>query len=317
MTASKVGRVSQVDQKTYARLQAGCNFINGEVGKLRMRVLLVGVFAFLAALFFLLKFRDVDLRVPFAIAFVPTSLVYGHARKQLKDLYKNIVVKRIVSAIGTELVYSPFSSFTEAQFNAMDLFNKRAEDLNSEDQVTGHTEVVPFWVHEVKATREEGSGRNRRTVVIFKGLIAELDFNKNFQGHTVIVPESEAQILLGLFGESESRGQKEIVRLENPEFTKKCAVYSTNDQEARYIITPKLMELILRAQIVLDAPLRLCFLNKSLFVVVPQSRDNFEVAMFGSAVTPENAAGDLAYIIDLAGKLVLTLDLETRIWSKV
>ena len=63
--------------------------------------------------------------------------------------------------------------------------------------------------------------------------------------------------------------------------------------------------------------LRLCFKDNSLYVTVPQNKDRFEVNLFGGDVTPESAIGDLVEVVNLAEKLVETLDLETRIWTRV
>jgi hypothetical protein len=218
----------------------------------------------------------------------------------------------------------------------MDLFKESCHRWKSEDEVSGKKNEVKYSLHEAQAFRKERSnsrsfgwapslqilamGMNaagRNQAVIFKGLVVKLDFNKNFAGHTVIIPDSESQILGGLFGESRSRRKKDLVMMENPDFENVFSVYSTNDQEARYLITPKLMELVLEAQALLGAELRLCFSENSLFVTVPQGKDRFEVALFGGPITPETALGDLVDVVNLAERLVETLDLETRIWTKV
>jgi len=227
---------------------------------------------------------------------------------------------------------------------AMDLFKESPHTWKSEDEVSGRKREVKYSLHEVLSKRRERGRRGRLfyggsislialgvraamggrkaamdsvEAIIFRGVVVKLDFNKNFVGHTVVVPQSESKILGGLLGESSTRKRKEIVRLENPDFENQFSVYSTNDQEARYLITPKLMELIMEAQALFGGELRLCFSQNSLFVAVPQDKDRFEVALFGSAVTPESALGDLVEVVNLAERLVETLDLETRIWSRV
>jgi hypothetical protein len=216
------------------------------------------------------------------------------------------------------MTYSPESRFTKQDFLDMDLYEKRTEKWDAEDEVCGRKNAVTYAILEAKATRTEGSGRNRRTIVIFKGSIVRLDFNKNFRGHTVVVPDSESKILGGLFGEAESRRRKEICRLENVEFEKLYSVYGTDQQEARYILTPKMMELVLEARLTLHSDLRLSFHDNSVFVTIPQTRDRFEVgALFGSRITPDIACGELAEVVKLAERLIDTLELETRIWTRV
>jgi hypothetical protein len=319
-TGVSIGRISQLDQSTLMKLQAGCNYINAQLEKVRRRVVSVGIIAAaLGAIVYSYLWsqghRDPRLPLGGAVAIIVAYSVYEH-RKLTKE-YKNIVVRRVIGALGEGLSYTPESRFTKQDFLDMDLFEKRCEQWNAEDEICGRKNVVSYSILEAKATRTEGSGKNRRTVTIFKGLIVRLDFNKNFRGHTVVVPDAESKILGGLFGESESRRKKDIARLENVEFEKVFSVYCTDQQECRYILTPKFMELIMQAQVTLGVHLRLSFHDNSVFLTVPQSADRFEVSLFGSRVSPESIVGDLAEVVRLAERMVDTLELETRIWSRV
>ncbi len=53
-----------------------------------------------------------------------------------------------------------------------------------------------------------------------------------------------AEKLLGKFGQKfqKSFTHGKLVKLENPEFEKEFVVYSSGQQEARYILTPVMME---------------------------------------------------------------------------
>jgi hypothetical protein len=317
---TRVGRISQLDASVVARLDAACGFINDEVARVKGRVLLVGFLLCLTGALislYMLQAR-VEEMWPFP-AFVALSLAVSYWYKQKRELaktFKHVVVRRVVSALGNSMTYSPESSFLASDFNEMDLFNKRAQRLGAEDEICGRKNAVGYTLLEAKATYEEGSGKNRRTVVLFKGLIVRLDFNKNFVGHTVVVPDADSR-LLGVFGESESRGRKEIARMENVEFEKCFTVYCQDQQEARYLMTPKLMELFLEANAALGGKLRASFQHNHLYLTIPQSKDRFDISMFGPRVTPDTVVGDLTEVVGLAERLVDTLDLETRIWSRV
>jgi hypothetical protein len=319
-TSSTVGRVSQLDKATLMKLQAGCNFINAEVEKARRRVIMVSVICAILGLggySYLWNRGQTDPRFPLGAAATVAILHGVNERRKLTKTYKGIVVRRVVAALGHGLTYSPESKLTKQDFLDMDLFEKRAERLEAEDEICGRKNVVTYSLQEAKATRTEGSGKRRRTVVIFRGLVVRLDFNKHFKGHTVVVPDRESKILGGLFGESESRRRKDIVRLENIDFERLFSVYSSDQQEARYLLTPKLMELVLRAQSTLGGEFRLSFHDNSVFLTIPENEDRFDIGLFSPKITPEVAAGDLAEVVFLAEQLIDTLELETRIWTRV
>jgi len=317
---ASIGRISQLDNSTLMKLQAGCNYINAEIEKVRRQVLMVaigcailgaGVYAHL----YRRNLKDPRLPIGGAVAIIVGFAAYQH--RGLSKKYKSIVVTRVITALGEGLSYSPESRFTKQDFLDMDLFEKRCEKWHAEDEICGKKNAVGYSILEAKATRTEGSGKNRRTVTIFKGLIVRLDFNKNFGGHTVVVPDAESKILGGLFGESETRRKKAIARLENIEFEKVFSVYCTDQQEARYILTPKMMELVMEAQVSLGVQIRLSFHDNSVFLTVPQTGDRFEVKLFGGKVSPELVVGDLAEVVRLAERLLEALELETRIWTRV
>lgn len=317
-TASRVGRFSQLDASVVRNLNSACGFINGEIERTRGKVLTaIGIFTLvgLAISAFLWRAGMKDIRLPAALIILPSSWYWWKQQKELNKTYKHIVVKRVVSALGHGLTYSPDAVFHTDDFNQMDLFVKRAEKLIAEDEIKGSKGAVTYTVFECKATCVEGSGKNRRTVTIFKGLVIRLDFNKNFRTHTVVVPEGDSKVL-GLFGESDSRGQKSIARMENVDFEKCFSVYCVDQQEARYLLTPKVMELLMEANAHLAGRLRACFLNNHLYVTIPQSKDRFDVGIFDRSVKPDTVVGDLTEVVGLAERLIDTLELETRIWSR-
>jgi hypothetical protein len=318
-TRSAVGRLSHLDASSRARLEAACGFINAERDKVRGRILRFSTICAavgLVAYIILWKEGIRDPRLPLVAVLFFVGMYAGFEYRKLAKTYKQVVIGRICAALGQGLSYSPESRFTKDDFVNMDLFLRRVERWKAEDEVCGRRNAVAYSLFEAKATRTEGSGKNRRTVTIFQGQIVRLDFNKHFQGHTIVVPNSDSQILGGLFGESESRGMKELCRMDNVTFEEAFSVYSTDQQEARYVLTPKMMELILSTQATFGA-IRCSFHDSSLFITIPGGVNRFEVRLWGPKMSPESAVGELAECVDLAERLIDTLDLETRIWTKV
>jgi hypothetical protein len=315
------GRLSQLDKQSQLKLKLACDYINAQVAKVRRRILTVGaVCVALALIVYSVMWNRGYTEPHFPIGgAVLIVLIFGaHQWRGLNKTYKRILVTRVPAALGQGMTYSAESRFTKQDFIEMDLFEKMVEKWRAEDEVCGRKNAVTYSILEAQATATEGAGKNRRTVVIFKGSIVRLDFNKNFLGHTVVVPDSESKILGGLFGESKSRRRKGICRMESVDFEKLYSVYGTDQQEARYLLTPKMMELIIEAQRVLGSPIRLSFHDNSVFVTIPQSRNRFEMGgIFGARITPEIACGEVAEVMSLAERLIDTLELETRIWSRV
>ena len=108
-----------------------------------------------------------------------------------------------------------------------------AKRTNVDDIITGFYKEMAVSIQETRLTHTEGSGKTSHTVVDFAGLIIKVKFPKNFRGLTVVSPDK-----------SGSRWGSELqkVNLEDPEFEKIYDVYSTDQIEARYLLTTAFME---------------------------------------------------------------------------
>ena len=106
-----------------------------------------------------------------------------------------------------------------------------------------------------------------------------------------------------------------LVHLENPIFERKFVVYSGDQQEARYILSPKLMERILNAKKMLRADISLSFHDNHLYIAIPKYKNFYEPSFFGS-VMDYREISEIYDLIKLVEEIVNELELNTRIWSK-
>jgi len=100
---------------------------------------------------------------------------------------------------------------------------------------------------------------------IFKGLFVVSSINKKFSSSTYILPNSWMKIS-NKFSASFKR-----VKLEDPNFEKEFDVYSDNQIEARYLLTPSFMERLVKLNSLKS--LRCCFIEDKLFIALNQQED--------------------------------------------
>ncbi len=81
------------------------------------------------------------------------------------------------------------------------------------------------------------SGNN--TTTILQGVVIRFSMNKDFDGITIIRPKNAGY--QDKYDDLKRAGLSEV-KLEDPEFAKKYVVYSTDQIEARYLITTSFME---------------------------------------------------------------------------
>ena len=120
----------------------------------------------------------------------------------------------------------------------------------------------------VESEFSTGSGKNRRTV--FDGVVVILDMNKKFTGNTIIRPDS--------FTHSSPAKNLRHTTLEDVVFEKKFDVYTNDEVEARYLITPSFMERLNKMKVAFSADKISCaFYDKYLLVGLHTSKDLFSL----------------------------------------
>ncbi|MBN2570546.1 MAG: DUF3137 domain-containing protein [Ignavibacteriales bacterium] len=85
-------------------------------------------------------------------------------------------------------------------------------------------------------------------IVDFQGLFMVANYNKKFKGTTVVIPdrfEKSFGFLANSFQKLSSK-KGEFVYLENVDFEKEFVVYSSDQIEARIILSPRMMERIIQ-----------------------------------------------------------------------
>lgn len=220
--------------------------------------------------------------------------------------FKQEVAAEVFRIVCPTATYSPLDGLAQEVFDEPGLFNTRG-GFSSDDRVRGLIGQTPFEAAEVSRKYSTG-GKNSRTVVVFHGLFFHLDFNKRLTGTTLVDPRGASSETTG------SRSDLTEVTLENPRFSEAFVVHASDEVEARYILTPGMMERILALQSRTGRPVHLAFAKNRAFLGVHYGRALFEPGI--RETTAVDAIHEMAANFALAEGVVEELDLNTRIWTK-
>ena len=244
----------------------------------------------------------------------------GSAAKDYRAGFKLLILPTLMRAFG-ECEYSPHGFISESDFRACQLF-RAPEIYSGEDLVEikiGATAMRVSQIHAEYETRDKDNNRERHT--IFRGLFVIADFNKNFQGMTLLYPDT-AEKMLGRFGQTLQSltgkiagGGRELVKLEDPEFEKEFVVYSHDQVEARYLLSTALMRRLLELRRRAGTSFYASFLAGKIYLAIPSFVDYFEPPSLSTPLTLESLQPCIDQMQFIFG-LVNDLDLNTRIWSK-
>jgi len=246
----------------------------------------------------------------------------SRAKRAYIARYKNTVIGHIIRFIEPGLAYEPDSFVAEAVYQKSGLFPRAWDRYRGDDFIHGRAGRTPLFFSELhteyKTRQRTSDNRTRETWhTIFHGLFFVCEFNKTFQGRTVVLPD-RLEGLLGDLGAALqfSRSQYgELVKLEDPEFERMFAVYGSDQVTARYILSTSLMARLMAFRGKARQDIRLAFVDSNLYAAVSFNRDLFEPRVWRSLIDYEEIRGYFE-ILQLVIGIVEDLSLNTRIWGE-
>lgn len=246
------------------------------------------------------------------------AIIYKFLLHDYTHEFKTTVIKPLVHAIDSTLLYSSKTHVADYHFQHSELF-EIADKLSGNDYVKGQIDGINIQFSDLHAQKRQKSSKGRENwSTIFQGLFIVADFNKHFSGETVILPDTAQNTfgdVIGHWMQSNNMARDELVKMDDPEFEKEFVVYSTNQVEARYILSNSLMKKLLAFKEKSDHKIHISFVGTHIYMAISYSKDLFEPSIFRSLLDYKIAM-EYVKTLHLAIGLVEELKLNQKLWSK-
>jgi hypothetical protein len=236
--------------------------------------------------------------------------------------FKDKVIAKIIHFIDANLKYKKSESIDLSTYKASGIFPNHVDRYHGDDLVEGQigkTAITFSEMHTEYKTETTNSKGHRQTHwhTIFKGLFFIGDFNKDFKGRTLVLPDAAEKLFgnLGSLFQSWNKGRGELVKLEDPEFEKMFVVYGSDQIEARYILSTSLMKRIVDFKKKSGKNIYLSFVASKVYVALSYTKNLFEPKVFSTLLDfqpIQEYFEDLQMVIGI----VEDLNLNTRLWTK-
>ncbi|MES2961036.1 MAG: DUF3137 domain-containing protein [Pseudomonadota bacterium] len=180
------------------------------------------------------------------------------------------------------------------RFNILPYYDK----VISQDLVLGKYKNVDLGFSELCATVETRDLKGRKNIKqVFRGAVVIFDFNKNFKGHTLVKDDKGfLGNMIQKTSHSDDFGNLSQVELEDPEFEKMFQVYSSDQIEARYLLTTAFMERLKKLSCHFESKkVEASFHQGSLLLIFHGSKNLFEP---NSLLKKMDVAGECKKIIE-------------------
>lgn len=188
--------------------------------------------------------------------------------KSFENKIKEKIMPIFLKGLGS-FNWSENGVLTDSFINDTRLFadyNRRFDD----ESFKGTYKDVDIYICETELGKKTGSGKNSSYTVRFKGVLVGLFPKKRFSGTTLIKKR-------GLVNFTPS-GLEEV-NLEDVEFEKRFNVYSTDQIEARYVLTTAFMERFKNIGFAFkSSKIEASLQSSGILIAVSVSRDLFKVA---------------------------------------
>lgn len=246
------------------------------------------------------------------LGLIPVWIIFNEYYKSKHNaIYKALVMPKIVQTISPGATYDPKGSITKEMIKQADLYDVDwGEDFECEDTIRGKVGETEFVYSELTLSHQQHTGKTTTTIIDFQGFVFEADFNKYFGGITVLSTDHAH-----LMSRHAIFSKLKRCHLEDVNFDKLYTCYTSDDQQARYILTPALQHRIMEMNRTFieqlhDRELSISFHDGRMLIMVPSETNRFEVKYETSQVMQDFLA--LTTMIDI----VEMLNLNLRIWSK-
>lgn len=161
------------------------------------------------------------------LSFIAVGAIDSLFRKPLKTK----VISKIIGLYGNLYLTPQKKLIKLSDIHKYGLFPRATRKVD-DDAIIGNYQNTNIIISECELEHTVRRGKNSHTETDFAGLIVKLTMNKKFSGITVV----------GMNGDIKPPTGCENVELESVEFMKNRKVYSTDQIEARYLLTPTFME---------------------------------------------------------------------------
>ena len=133
--------------------------------------------------------------IPFVVCggFIWIYLLISSANSDFVEKLKASCMEKVTKSFGNMNWYDQYKLILDSNLHMSQIFAKFNE-RTSYDAFKGAYKGVDFEIEEVRLLDESGSGRNKTTIDVFRGVIIKVPVNKTVKGTTIVATKGDKNI---------------------------------------------------------------------------------------------------------------------------
>ena len=251
----------------------------------RLLGIVSGIVTFVGILFTIAAFRTPPtgllVLAGATMAAVIGWVTFSRRQKEFRSAYKQLVINNAAAGMFDRYLYSPEVGISRDEIAAtgiMSLGNR----YSSEDTVEGVYKGVSFRRADMYIADHRSNGKSSYTVVYLRGSWLTFQYNKKFLADLQVCTKDfgyERAKTSRLFNSKEERRHK--FETESIEFNRAFDCNCQQDAEAFYLLTPRVMQMLLLLKDEFDCPFMVGFVNNQLHFALNSGKNSMEPSVFG------------------------------------
>jgi hypothetical protein len=225
----------------------------------------------------------------FSMVFIGVLFIFIDIRQERKyrEYYKKEVFKEVVHIFNPNWKYDYEHCILQNEYLNSNLFKHKYNLYTGGDYVAGQLGNASFRCSELKTkyntlSYEKDGKRLYVWHTIFKGLFLHVKLEGNIKGETYLSPPESKDLSNGLIHSKKKDEKVTVLRFENADFENAFTVHSTNEVQARSVITPRFIDAIMKFYNKYKYPLHLSIIGSNIYCAVSLKKDLFEPRVFKS-----------------------------------
>ncbi len=238
------------------------------------------------------------------VLLLPGLLVLWISSSKIKEIsndFKNTYVKKEIEKRipnSTFYINEGIDSGVVSDSNLVKLQSR----YSTEDLLVGKIDNVDFKCADVHVQDVRSNGKTTYVVTTFRGRFYEFDFFKRFKSNVFLLQPGQYRPFTSF---------KEM-KLESIEFNSEFKIYTNNEHDVFYLLTPHLMEKLLVLDNKYSDKIGFSFLNSKLYIAIDNRIDTFDVTGLGDIT--QNDIDDAIIEIENIIEFVKFLNLTSTIF---
>lgn len=289
----------------------------------KSRIINIICFAFFCISLYILYEKKISIfyyLIDIVISLIITMIIrFIFLNKQISEF--NIGFKRVFVLNALNRRFNNLEYFPDMGFDYNVISNTGMMDMGDRYSSNDYFEAeyknvkirhADVQIEKEREIRDDKGNVQEEYYTIFKGKWMIFDFNKNFNSNVQVVQKGFESSKISNWGKDIKYKR---IEMEDEQFNKIFRIYTQDEHEAFYILTPSLMEKIKKLAFQLNGELLLCFINNELHVGLENNKDSFEYNIYRK-IDEEKINDEIIGDIKVITSFVDQLNLDNNLFKR-